>query len=169
MSNSTTAHSAGNTERDNMTDQLIIREYNDNDREAVMHLFRLNTPGFFSPEEENDLLFYLENEIEYYFVVEVNKQIVGSGGFNFSEDTSTARISWDIVHPGFQQKSLGRKLLDFRIRKLGEFEALQRITVRTSQHAYGFYEKQRFKLLLTEKDYWAKGFDLYVMEYMWSP
>ena len=41
-----------------------------------------------------------------------------------------------------------------------------RITVRTSQLAFGFYEKRGFELKGIEKDYWAEGFDLYRMEYV---
>jgi len=60
---------------------------------------------------------------------------------------------------------LGTKLLNYRIDKLNSFESIQKITVRTSQVAYKFYEKQGFKLFEIKKDYWAEGFDLYNMEY----
>jgi [ribosomal protein S18]-alanine N-acetyltransferase len=149
-----------------MKDEVIIREYKNTDKEAILNLFSLNTPEYFSPEEENGLVFYLENEIEYYFVLEINKQIVGSGGINFSEDKTTGIISWDILHPDFQRKSLGSKLLKYRIEKLKEFSEVQKIIVRTSQLVYRFYEKQGFKLIEIVEDYWAKGFHLYKMEYM---
>jgi ribosomal protein S18 acetylase RimI-like enzyme len=38
------------------------------------------------------------------------------------------------------------------------------IIVRTSQLAYKFYQKVGFELEKTEKDFWAKGFDLYQMK-----
>ena len=44
--------------------------------------------------------------------------------------------------------------------------SVRRITVRTSQLAFGFYEKRGFELKGIEKDYWAEGFDLYRMEYV---
>ena len=34
----------------------------------------------------------------------------------------------------------------------------------TSQHAYQFYEKMGFELEKIEKEYWAKNFDLYIMQ-----
>jgi [ribosomal protein S18]-alanine N-acetyltransferase len=146
-------------------DQVIIREYKDQDKESVLNLLRLNTPKFFSPDEERDFAYYLENEIEYYFTIEINQQIVGSGGFNFSGDPSKGKISWDILHPNFQGKSLGRTLLRYRIEKLKKFHEVQEITVRTSQLVYKFYEKQGFKLIEIVEDYWAMGFQLYKIKY----
>lgn len=146
--------------------EAIIRKYTYQDKERVLDLLKFNTPQFFSPEEESDLLYYLENEIEYYYVLELHRQIIGSGGFNFSGDYSKGKISWDLLHPDFQRQSFGTTLLKYRIEKLKEFSQLREITVRTSQQAYKFYEKNGFQLLGTIKDYWAPGFDLYNMKYV---
>jgi N-acetylglutamate synthase-like GNAT family acetyltransferase len=145
--------------------QPIIREYKNSDKEAVLGLLRSNTPVYFSAEEESDLVHYLENEIEHYFVLEINGQVIGSGGFNFSGDKTRGKISWDMLHPDFHGKSFGSMLLNYRIEKLQEFKEVQKIIVRTSQLAYLFYEKRGFRLLETVEDHWAKGFHLYLMEY----
>jgi ribosomal protein S18 acetylase RimI-like enzyme len=55
--------------------------------------------------------------------------------------------------------------LKHRIDKLNSIGSIQKITVRTSQVAYKFYEKQGFELFEIIKDYWADGFDMYNMEY----
>lgn len=149
-----------------MKNEPKIREYKTSDKDAVLNLFSLNTPAYFSPQEENDLIFYLENEIEYYFILVINDQIIGSGGINFSDDKTTGIISWDILHPDFQRKSYGSFLVNYRIEKLKEFKDVQKIIVRTSQLVYRFYEKQGFKLIEVVENYWAKGFHLYKMEYM---
>lgn len=108
---------------------------------------------------------YLAHEIEHYYVVSYNGAVVGCGGFNFSKDKSVGIISWDILHPDYQGKGLGSKLLNFRVARLRELAHIQAISVRTSQLVYRFYEKLGFKLLEVVKDYWAPGYDMYRMEY----
>lgn len=143
----------------------MIREYTPRDKDQVIHLLRLNTPGYFSPEEEKDLIHYLEHERELYFVAEQEGSLIGCGGINFSEDGRYAKISWDIFHPQYQGKGWGSRLLHYRIGRIKELEPGRTIMVRTSQQAFQFYEKQGFKSMEVVKDYWAPGFDLYRMEY----
>jgi ribosomal protein S18 acetylase RimI-like enzyme len=142
-----------------------IREYNEADKSAVINLIRLNTPNSFSPNEEKDLINYLETERELYYVLLSDGKIVGCGGINFANNLTTGKISWDIFHPEYQGKSLGTKLLKHRIDKLNSIDSIEKIIVRTSQVAYKFYEKQGFELFEIIKDYWADGFDMYNMEY----
>lgn len=87
-----------------------------------MELIRRNTPEYFAAEEEIDLSDYLDREIESYYVLVTNDRIVGCG-----------KISWDIIHPDYQGKSLGKQLLEYRIDKLKSIDRVRKITVRTSQ------------------------------------
>ncbi|WP_292265078.1 GNAT family N-acetyltransferase [Butyricimonas sp.] len=148
-----------------MNNSITIREYKSIDKSSVMNLIRLNTPEYFAPEEEDDFSNYLDNERELYYVLLFNEKIVGCGGINFAKNKTIGKISWDILHPEYQGKSLGTRLLEYRIEKLESIKSVQKITVRTSQVAYQFYEKQGFELKEIKKDYWAKGFDMYKMEY----
>ena len=145
--------------------KVIIREYLPTDKEAVMNLIKLNTPDYFAEKEADDLNKYLDKEIERYYVLLVNGTVIGSGGINFAENKTVGKISWDMIHPKFQGKSLGTKLLNHRLEILKTIPGIQRITVRTSQAAYKFYEKQGFVLHEIKKDYWADGFDMYSMGY----
>lgn len=142
----------------------MIRAYSSSDKDRVLNLFRLNTPAYFSPKEQDDLEYYLESEIESYYVIEMSGKVVGSGGLNFSDDKTRGVISWDIIHPGFQRRSLGSALLKFRIREIQKIIGVKSITVRTSQLVYRFYEKQGFRTTEVVEDYWDKGFHLYKME-----
>ena len=150
-----------------MNNSITIREYKSIDKSSVMNLIRLNTPEYFAPEEENDFSNYLDNERELYYVLLFNEKIVGCGRINFAKNKTIGKISWDILHPEYQGKSLGTRLLEYRIEKLESIKSVQKITVRTSQVAYQFYEKQGFELKEIKKDYWAKGFDMYKMEYLY--
>ncbi|CDA85795.1 acetyltransferase GNAT family [Bacteroides sp. CAG:754] len=145
--------------------ETTIREYQPTDKNAVIDLIRQNTPAYFAQEEEADFSNYLDSERELYFVLLFNNEIVGCGGINFTEDKTCGKISWDIIHPQHQGKSLGTQLLKYRIEKLKSVGSIRKITVRTSQLVYKFYEKQGFTLKEIKKDYWAKGFDMYNMEY----
>ena len=53
--------------------------------------------------------------------------VVGCGGINFAENKTIGKISWDIIHPDFQGKSLGTKLLKYRIEVLKTIPGIQKI------------------------------------------
>ena len=148
-----------------MIENVLIREYHVQDKGAILEIFRLNTPEFFAASEEKDLIYYLDHEIEYYYIIEKESQVVGCGGFNLVKDDNLAKISWDILYPDYQGLSLGSLLLNHRIKKIKGLDINKKITVRTSQLVYKFYEKNGFKLTNIVKDYWAAGFDLYEMKY----
>lgn len=143
---------------------MEIRKYKTSDKLTLIELLRLNTPQFFAPEEEQDLIDYLEHEIEEYFVIENNGDIIGAGGVNLKETINTGYISWDFIHPDYQGKGAGSLLLNHRIKLLHANSDIKKIKVRTTQHVFKFYEKFGFTLMSVTKDYWAKGFDLYDME-----
>ncbi|MCO4813828.1 MAG: GNAT family N-acetyltransferase [Flavobacteriales bacterium] len=143
---------------------FVIRSYSAKDFEQVVILFRANTPEFFSTQEETDLIQYLKNETEDYFVIEKENQVIGSGGINYSNQNSIGIISWDIIDPKHQGLGIGLMLLNHRLHLLKNKSSIQKIIVRTSQVVFPFYEKAGFELIEVKTDYWAKGFDLYLME-----
>lgn len=145
---------------------VSIREYKESDKTALIALLRLNTPQYFSHEEEADFLSYLKSEIELYFVVEDEHSIVGCGGINFLANNTVGVLSWDILHPDHQRKGIGTLLAEHRIELLNSQKKVTTIRVRTSQMACEFYRKIGFDLLEVKKDYWSKGYDLYDMNYV---
>jgi [ribosomal protein S18]-alanine N-acetyltransferase len=132
--------------------------------DALIDVLRLNTPLYFSESEEVDFIRYLSHELEDYYVAIYDDRVVGGGGINYPEEGTTAVISWDLIHPEFQRKSIGSSLLKHRINRIGEIETIKKIVVRTSQFTYKFYQKHGFSLLYVIEDYWDKGFDLFYME-----
>ena len=146
-----------------MSNSPIIRNYTHSDKESVLKLVQLNTPKYFAESEENDLENYLQNEIDLYYVLEVEGKVMGSGGINFDDSMTIAVLSWDIIDPEYHGKSFGSQLLNFRMEQINKIKSIQKIIVRTSQLTYQFYEKQGFKIVEIHKDYWSKGFDMYFM------
>ena len=108
--------------------ETTIREYQPTDKNAVIDLIRQNTPAYFAQEEEADFSNYLDSERELYFVLLFNNEIVGCGGINFTEDKTCGKISWDIIHPQHQGKSLGTQLLR-DIPKIIKFKATNSLRV----------------------------------------
>lgn len=145
-------------------EEILIRSLRDSDKELLLRIMGKNIPAYFDPSERSDFEYYLDNELEDYFVVEQNQVIVAGGGINYQYDTGIARISWDMVLPELQGKGIGKRLLLHRIELIRQNQKIKRIEVRTSQLAHTFYAKAGFKLIKIEKDYWAEGFDLYWME-----
>lgn len=142
----------------------MIREYSTSDKPKVIKLLQLNTPEYFDPSEDVELIDYLDNNREDYFVVLRKSKIVGAGGINYFPDKNTARISWDMIHPEYQGKGVGKELIQYRIALIkASSKKIELIIVRTSQLTYKFYEKMGFVLEKIEKDFWAKDFDLYQM------
>lgn len=143
---------------------MDIRTYQPSDHSGVMGLLSLNTPGYFAPEEAADLLEFLERHLEYYFVAEEDRRLIACGGFNLSEDGRTAKISWDIVHPESQGRGVGTALTKHRIAEMLKIPGVEKISVRTSQLVYRFYERFGLELQETIQDYWAPGLDMYRLE-----
>lgn len=142
----------------------MIRKYSPTDFDQVVNLLRLNTPQYFHPTEEADFFRYLYADASHYFVFEVLGKIAGCGGINFGfENGKIARLSWDIIHPLKQGEGIGKKLTAYRIEQIAKDNTVERVCVRTSQLVYPFYEKMGFHLERIERNYWAKGFDLYEM------
>jgi ribosomal protein S18 acetylase RimI-like enzyme len=128
---------------------------------SLTKLLLANTPKYFHPSEAEDFERYLNDEVEQYFVVIHFGNVIGAGGINFKGNKGY--ISWDLIHPEHQGKSVGTNLLNHRLTILKKM-SIKTVVVRTSQMAFGFYEKHGFQLVQSEKDYWSEGFDLYEME-----
>lgn len=139
----------------------MIRVYSTDDLNGVLELVRLNTPKYFHPSEIDDFKTYLETEVEDYFVVEVDEQIIGAGGLNYFPNRREACISWGVIHPDYQKKGIGTLLTKHRTEIARKNEEVDTLIVRTSQLTFTFYEKMGFQLIRTEKDFWEKGYDLH--------
>lgn len=144
---------------------ILIRPYHKEDFAAVIQVFETNVPEFFAESELEDLIYYLNHEIEDYFILKSADRLIGAGGINYDEDQITARLSWDFLDKGIQHQGAGKLLTEYRIHYVQQNAAIERLIVRTSQFAEGFYHKMGFEVVERTPNYWAEGFDLVFMEY----
>lgn len=141
----------------------MIRSYLSTDKPKLLKLMELNVPIYFDRSEIADFDAYLDQQVEDYFVLEINQVILAGGGLNYSETRNQAILSWGMVHPDHHKQGKGTQLTQYRIKFAKSQSQVQEIIVRTSQFTYEFYQKMGFNLEKTERDFWAKGFDLYHM------
>lgn len=146
-----------------MTSGLIIRPYQVQDKAALLKILQLNIPDYFAPEEWEDFQKYLETDLEDYYVLVLDRQVIGGGGLNYHIQEHTASLSWDLLHPNYQKQGFGRQLIQHRLKILSTNKAIKQVFVRTSQLVYRFYQKQGFMLQQCKANYWGPGYDLYHM------
>lgn len=144
--------------------KTVIRPYAEADFDVLLQLITQHIPEYFAVEEKADFEHYLLHEKEAYFVATIDEKIVACGGINYFPKNKEARISWDIVDQSQQGKGIGAALLQHRLNLIKRHSEIEKIIVRTTQLVYPFYQKNGFTLVKSEKDYWAIGFDLYLMQ-----
>jgi ribosomal protein S18 acetylase RimI-like enzyme len=139
---------------------MEIRAYRNEDLEAVVAIFRSNIPKYFTPAEEAGLYEFLGGYAEDYYVIEVSGEVIGSGGIALNElESPTVSLCWGMVHRDHLGTGLGRNLTEFRIKYSREKYGDVPLTIGTSQHTQGFYEKFGFRLTEYEKDGYGPGID----------
>ena len=140
---------------------FTIERYTEKDKGAVVDMFRRHVPEYFAAHEEEDLLLFLDNYAQEFFLCKDGDTIAACGGHNIVD--SQGKLSWYITQPEYMGKGAGSLLVSHNIQVLKD-AGVSRITVRTSQLADTFYARFGFRLVEVQKDYWGKGLDLYEME-----
>jgi len=141
----------------------MLRPYHPYDLKRVLELFRKNVPDYFAAAEEHTFLKYLDQFADTYYIVENHHRIIGGGGYHLTDEPDTVRLSWQFIDPAFHKMGFGREVTAFLLRTVSANDNIRRVTVWTSQYAYGFYEKFGFTTHNVKKDYWGKDLDLYEM------
>ncbi len=142
---------------------MIIRAFEKEDTTGVMELFDSNCPKYFAHDEREDFILYLKESIDYYYVMLEEDQYIACGGVNRAKEKGKYCLSWGMVDSKYHGKGIGTALVRHRIQEAKKLSDFQEMFVRTSQFAFPFYEKFGFELKSTEKDFWAKGYDMYYM------
>lgn len=136
---------------------MDIRKYKTEDQDGVVAIFRSNIPKYFTEPEEAGLYEFLgvPSYIEDYYVMVEADEIVGAGGIAYNDiDPPTVSLCWGMVHSSKIGTGLGKELTRFRVDLSEEKYAGLPLTIGTSQHTEGFYEKFGFRTIeFTENGY----------------
>ena len=141
----------------------VIRKAQPSDLNCLVKIFTLNIPKYFHEEELVDFKKYFNsNNIETYFIIESEGEILGASGYAY-ENIQTARICWVFVDSNHHSTGLGKKLVNYCVDILKRDNQLNVIELETSNLTYKFYEKLNFKIQYIKKEYWPNNDDLYFM------
>ena len=139
---------------------MKLRRYTPSDLTEVVAIFRSNIPKYFGPGEEPGLRAFLSDlRASDYYVMEIDGDVVGSGGIALNDD-QTVSLCWGMIRSDRLGMGLGRKLTEFRIEKTLEKYGRLPLVVSTSQHTQGFYEKFGFRLVGHTPDGFGPGIDI---------
>ena len=120
---------------------MDIRPYRDSDHTGCLAVFASN---FSEPAQRQDFEAFLQSGESTCFVVEHDNQIVGCGGFSAS--ASQAQLHWGMVRRDMQRQGLGRYLLLYRLKAIGNLPGIQFVQAIVPSPLTRFYEKSGLKL-----------------------
>lgn len=141
-------------------------------QQTCIQLFVSNMPDFFAPSELADYGDFLDKLVQggdrsegalYYYVGMVNDSPCACGGIGVSPDGLNARMVWGMVRRDRHRKGIGREFLGFRIKRIRELFPYASISLDTTQHSFGFFEKHGFEVTKVTPDYYAPAMDRYDM------
>lgn len=140
---------------------MKARPYEPTDIDAVIAIFRSNIPKYFTPDEETGLRNFLNDERgEDYYVFEIDGKIVGAGGIAYNDLANpTVSLCWGMVNNGHIGTGLGKQMTQFRVDLAAEKYPGLPLTISTSQHTEGFYNRFGFRTTEHIKDGFGLGID----------
>ncbi len=148
--------------------ETIIRKFNHADESSCMDAFKSNVPTFFTEEEVKDFETFFRrmesgHDKAHYYVVVFDQKVIGCGGFGDKENNGIFSLAWGFIHKDFHKKGLGKKLLVHRLALIKQLNPEAVIVIDTTQHSFGFFEKQGFRITKITEDFYTKGMHRYDM------
>lgn len=152
----------------------MIRPYLNTDRTACLQIFKGNCPQYFDLAEltgferwltgqDQNKLAYQHTEVEKYFVIEAEKQVVGCGGYYLAAASPTASMTWGMIHADFHKQGLGQQLFQYRLEELHAAYLNHEIALDTSQHTFRFFERFGFEVTSIKPNGYGVEMDRYDM------
>ena len=147
-----------------------IRSYSPTDKASCIATFISNVPVFFTEGEITDYSNFLdslpqrfaENTTQYYVVV-VDDEVIGAGGFGDKDNSDKFSLAWGLVHNDFHKKGYGEALLNHRLSEFKRLYPTKTLVLDTTQHSYTFFAKYGFEVTEFTPDFYEEGMHRYDM------
>lgn len=124
-----------------------------------MAVFGSNVPDFFREGERLDFEAFLLDLPGPYLVVERTGTVVGCGGYAVRAGEGIADLCWGMIRRELHGVGLGTLLTTRRLGLALRDSAVRSVSLRTSQHTVGFYEKLGFTVASVLLDGFGPGLD----------
>jgi ribosomal protein S18 acetylase RimI-like enzyme len=141
------------------TSEVKLRAYTKADRQSCLAVFDSNVPMFFTAPEKVEFERFLDSLPGPYFVVEGSGRVSGCGGYAIVGSEGRADLCWGMVLRSRQGIGLGRLLLEGRLQAATADPVVRVVTLNTSQHTTGFYERLGFRISKIIPDGYSPGLD----------
>lgn len=146
--------------------EVIARRYRTDDLAACLAIFDSNVPTYLSPDERAEFRAFLaglDDVKSSYLVLLQDGRVVACGGLYIDAERRRASLSWGMVDRRHHGRGIGRDLTLARLAAARANPLIDCVTLETSQHTYGFYEKFGFSVQHVTADGFAPGLDRYEM------
>lgn len=147
-------------------DDIVSRPFVADDFPACLAIFDSNVPTFFAPEERADFCQFLESlntEDRPYLVLTRYGSVIACGGLAVDSEKQRASLAWGMVDRAFHGQGLGSSLTQARLTLARAIPGIAELSLDTSQHTHGFYEKFGFTVSKVTPDGFAPGLDRWDM------
>ncbi len=135
---------------------LSLRPFVPADRHACLALFDSNVPKFFQEHERPAFAAFLDRlPCPFFVVADARGDIVGCGGYA----PERGRLVWGMVDAARHRQGIGRFLLRSRLVHWQRAYGAAVVTLSTSQHSCGFFEREGFVTTAVTADGLAPGLD----------
>ena len=144
-----------------MTD-ITFRPYGDTDHNACMGIFDANCPEFFSPNERQDYLVFLEDKSDGYEVCIVDGRVRGAFGL-FADGEDARTLNWILIDPQTQGLGVGSRIME-RVIRSARLSQTRILRIAASHKSAAFFARFGAAAISSTKDGWGPGMDSVDME-----
>lgn len=139
---------------------IQLRGYSRDDLQDCLAVFDSNVPAFFRQHEREEFRAFMQALPGPYFVlVNSEGEVVGCGGYAVVAEDERADLCWGMVRADLHGDGLGKLLTETRLRDAAADPRVKTVSINTSQHTAGFYERLGFHTLEVIPDGYAPGLD----------